>query len=274
MRSALVLGLIACLAFVGYGIHRNPLATQRLGMDLWANLQAIYVTAPASDSKDASSAPDAASASAAPAAIAVQPLSPAPHPMAVVPVTPVVAAPAGVSPAGGTPSPTPAPAAATVQPQYSVGYVAALPVAPVPQPAPLPPQSAVPRAANYPTFTDYQSGLEAARKNHVPLLILFTGSDWCQYCQMLEREVLSTSSFTKFSSSHFVFVTIDDLRNSPVLDDDKRRISGLEQKFNISGFPTMVVVNENEKELDRLEGYDPGFGPEKVIRDLTPRADR
>lgn len=263
MRSALVLGLIACLAVIAYGIHRNPNAVQRLGLDLWSNALAIYVTPLQTDSKEAPASPvPSAPAPATPSPVAVQPVSPAASPGAPSPVATVTPAAAPV------PAPAPAPSAQPKS-QYSVGYVAALPAAPVPQPAPLAPPTAAPRPANYPTFTDYQSGLEAARKNHVPLLILFTGSDWCQYCQMLEREVLSTSAFTKFTSSHYVFVTIDDLRNSPVIDDDKRRIASLEQKFNITGFPSLVVVDENEKELNRVEGYNPGSGPETVIRDLA-----
>ena len=101
------------------------------------------------------------------------------------------------------------------------------------------------------------------------MLILFTGSDWCPYCQKLEQEVLSTGDFTRYTSSHFVFLTVDDLRNSPVSDEQKARVSQLEQKFSITAFPTLMVVGTDEKEKGRQEGYDPGSGPGAVIGQLN-----
>ncbi len=176
------------------------------------------------------------------------------------------------------PPPKPAVAAAPNGVEYPMGYVATHPAidpqspAPAPQalaaPAPAAAPLAAPAGTSLGSYTDYDQALAAARQAHAPMLVLFTGSDWCHYCQMLEQEVLSTKDFTNYVSSHYVFLTIDDLRNTPVPDNRAAEIKQLEQKFSITGFPTLMIVSDDEKEKGRSEGYDPGSGSKAVIGQL------
>jgi thioredoxin-related protein len=261
MRDFLVLMAIALILAGGYGYHHNPKECQKLGLDVVADTKAIFVP------PDSSKAPADASpvATVAPSVAAVSPNS--------TPSVPVVA-----------PSPAPAVAVVSLTPppqHYSVGFVAqadAPPRAAIssanPTPAATPSPAMSPQHSNLPTFTDYDDALTAARSNHVPLLILFTGSDWCQYCKMLEQEVLSDSGFQKYISNHYVFLTIDDLRNSPVSDDDKQKVQSLEQKFKVGGFPSLIMIDDDEHEKDRIEGYNPGSGPSAVMSELDQIAQK
>jgi len=43
-------------------------------------------------------------------------------------------------------------------------------------------------------ITDYSAGLASARQRNCAVFLFFTGSDWCGYCQALDREILSTPS--------------------------------------------------------------------------------
>ena len=58
------------------------------------------------------------------------------------------------------------------------------------------------RGAAAPPFdaalSNYADAVEEAKNNKKLLLLHFTGSDWCPYCQELDREVLTTSSFQNF----------------------------------------------------------------------------
>ena len=42
------------------------------------------------------------------------------------------------------------------------------------------------------------------KKNHV--LVLFTGSDWCPPCKMLERNILSTAEFEEYCKNNLILV--------------------------------------------------------------------
>jgi thioredoxin-related protein len=48
----------------------------------------------------------------------------------------------------------------------------------------------------------------------------------------------------------------------------KRQNQALAQKFGISGFPTLVVIDSSEKVLGSISGYNPGSGPDAVISQL------
>jgi protein disulfide-isomerase len=261
MRAFLLVVLLLVLGVAGFGYYKNPIGCEKLGLDVSTDILAIYLPADSTNAAPAASAssPPAPSPAAAPSVPVIAPSAPAQPPLPVV------------SPSSAPPTTTTAP----VQPQYPVGYVAT-PTAAVPTVAPV---AVTPAVVQQPIslphdLTDYDTALDDAKKYHVPLLILFTGSDWCPYCQKLEQEVLSTGDFSSFTSTHFVFLTIDDLRNSPVADDDKQRISQLERKFNISGFPTLVLIDTDEHEKGRMEGYDPGSGPSSVISQLQQIASR
>ncbi|HZZ58364.1 MAG TPA: thioredoxin family protein [Opitutaceae bacterium] len=99
---------------------------------------------------------------------------------------------------------------------------------------------------------------EAARL-HKPLLVDFTGSDWCGYCQKLEAEVMTTDAFRQFAG-RYVLVRIDFLRHHPQDDAVKKSHLALAERYKIRGFPTLIVADASGRELRRVEGYDPGSG--------------
>jgi thioredoxin-related protein len=234
MRSFLILLLLALIGAGVYGYFNNPAACRKLGTDVTADLTTIFT--PGSGT------------------------------------TP----PAALPTSDKTPSVT-GTADTTAQPKvWKQGFVTETD----PQPAAPDTQPATPAPAAQPIaldthqvyqdsdFSNFNDALDASRKRHRPVVILFTGSDWCPYCQSQESEVISTSQFEQYKDSHFVFVKVDDLRNSTMLDDEKERVKTLEAQYHIGLFPTLVVVDSNQKELGRVEGYNPGSGLAAVQSDL------
>jgi len=118
--------------------------------------------------------------------------------------------------------------------------------------------------------TDYVASLEQAKADKKLVLLDFTGSDWCGYCKLLDEQVFPTPAFRAFARSNFVCVTLDyphQIELSPAL---KKQNQELKQKFKIDGFPTLLIVDTEGKELGRATGYNPGSGPDHVISELTP----
>lgn len=116
--------------------------------------------------------------------------------------------------------------------------------------------------------TSYLSAVNEAKARGKLLLLDFTGSDWCGYCKALDGEVLSTSSFQRFSASNFVFVTVDFPHQTPLPPELKAQNDSLGRKYHVNGFPTLLVTDCDGKELGRTSGYDPGSGPKAVIAAL------
>ena len=50
--------------------------------------------------------------------------------------------------------------------------------------------------------TDYKAALTQAKAQNKLVLLDFTGSDWCGYCKLLDKEVFTTSSFKDFADKN------------------------------------------------------------------------
>jgi hypothetical protein len=141
--------------------------------------------------------------------------------------------------------------------------------APVPEPMPASATGGnTPQSYLNSDFTAYGPALEASRERHRPLVILFTGTDWSIPSQLLDREVISTGQFEQYKDTHFVLLTVNDLHDTTVLDDEKTTITELETKFHITEFPTLVVLGSDEQELGRIIDYTPGGGASNVEEHL------
>lgn len=106
--------------------------------------------------------------------------------------------------------------------------------------------------------------LKSAQASNKPVVLEFTGSDWCPPCKMMQKQVFSTPAFEKFAASDVVFVKLDFPRSREQAADVKARNRSLAEKFNVEGFPTIVILDPSGKELAREVGFQDG-GPESFI---------
>ena len=112
--------------------------------------------------------------------------------------------------------------------------------------------------------TDYKAALEQAAKTNKPVLLDFTGSDWCGWCIKLDKETFAQPEFKTFAEKNLVLVTVDFPNNKPQPADVKKQNGELQQQFGVNGYPTLVLVDSKGKELARNVGYLEG-GPKALI---------
>ncbi len=114
--------------------------------------------------------------------------------------------------------------------------------------------------------TDMNKAMELSKKEKKPLLLFFTGSDWCGWCMRLQKEVMKTPEFTKWATDNVILVELDFPRNTPQSPEIKKQNMELQQTFAIQGYPTVWFVNASKKDgkinLEKLgsTGYVAG-GP-------------
>ena len=60
--------------------------------------------------------------------------------------------------------------------------------------------------------TNIDKAMEVSSKTKKPMLLFFTGSDWCGWCIRLQNEVLKTPEFTKWANENVVLVELDLLK--------------------------------------------------------------
>ncbi|MBC7846649.1 MAG: thioredoxin family protein [Flavobacterium sp.] len=96
--------------------------------------------------------------------------------------------------------------------------------------------------------TDINKAIKVSNKTKKPMLLFFTGSDWCGWCIRLQKEVLKTPEFTKWATKNVVLVELDFPRGKQQSDVIKNQNNGLQQIFGIQGFPTVWFATAKEKD--------------------------
>ena len=106
-------------------------------------------------------------------------------------------------------------------------------------------------------FTNFNDAKAKAIKEQKPMLIDFTGSDWCGWCIKLDEEVFSQADFQEFASDSLVLVEIDFPKNKVQSEELKVQNKALAKKYSIRGYPTILLLTP-EAELIEKTGYQSG----------------
>ena len=115
-------------------------------------------------------------------------------------------------------------------------------------------------------LTSYDQAQKEAQSKRKLLLMDFTGSDWCGWCIMLDKEVFSKPEFKEYASKNLVLLELDFPRMKKMPPETVAQNEKLAMKYGIQGFPTVVVFDSDGKPLGAL-GYEQG-GPQVFIAHL------
>ena len=129
--------------------------------------------------------------------------------------------------------------------------------------------AALPALAAPKWYTDLDEAKAVAVKENKPLLVDFTGSDWCGYCIKLHAEVFDKPEFEAFAKN-YVLVELDFPSKKPQPAEEKAKNKATQTKFGVSGFPTVLLIDAKSGEAyGRQSGYGPGTGPKAYIEKLS-----
>lgn len=118
-----------------------------------------------------------------------------------------------------------------------------------------------------PWLINDREAFEAARVTHRPVLMFFTGSDWCVWSEKMEEEVFSTMEFAQFADRNLVLLKLEFPRSYDLPQAQIKQNRNLQRQYGISGYPTVVVTDDNGEVLGRLT-YRQG-GPQKFLGELS-----
>lgn len=104
---------------------------------------------------------------------------------------------------------------------------------------------------------DINLAKEIASKNKKPILLLFSGSDWCAPCMRLEKQIFATEEFKKYAAENYVLLKADfpQRKKNKLSKEQQIHNNKLAEKYNQNGnFPYIVVLNSSGKATGSL-GY-------------------
>lgn len=108
-------------------------------------------------------------------------------------------------------------------------------------------------------FTNYTDAVAQAQQNHQYILLFFTGSDWCGWCQKMQKEVFQDPQFASSVGNKFVFVDVDFPQKTTLPNNIVQQNNALKQKYGIQGYPTIIILDSNQNYVAQAQ-YRPGGG--------------
>jgi thioredoxin-related protein len=103
--------------------------------------------------------------------------------------------------------------------------------------------------------TNYKKAQEETKASNKLVLLNFTGSDWCGYCIQFDRLILSQPEFKDYAAKNLVLVEIDFPRQKPQSVETRKQNQELAERYQVEGFPTLIVLNGEGKTVWRFDGF-------------------
>lgn len=120
--------------------------------------------------------------------------------------------------------------------------------------------------ARYEWHEEFAKAQELAKASKKPMLLDFTGSDWCGWCIKLKEEVFDEKEFQHYAAENLVLVELDFPRSKSQKDSIKKQNEKLQQEYGVRGFPTIILLDPEGKKIGQT-GYQEG-GPKAYVEHL------
>ena len=115
-------------------------------------------------------------------------------------------------------------------------------------------------------LTDFEQAKQVAAEKKRPILVNFSGSDWCSWCIRLDKEVFSQAIFKQYAGEDLVLFVADFPRGKKLPDKVRLQNEALAEKHGVRGFPTVLLLDAAGKTV-ATTGYRPG-GAEAYVAHL------
>ncbi len=118
--------------------------------------------------------------------------------------------------------------------------------------------------------TDYESAKHLALENMRPILMVFSGSDWCKPCVKLREQILVSPEFSAWAKDEAVCLSVDfpSQKKNQLPPELKAHNDQLAEKFNKNGiFPLVILVTADGTVLGSI-GYE-NVSPAEYIESLN-----
>lgn len=116
-------------------------------------------------------------------------------------------------------------------------------------------------------LTDFEQAQKQAKETGRPILVNFSGSDWCGWCIQLDNEVFDKAEFKAYAKDNLVLFVADFPQKRKLPEKLTKQNESLVQRYSVQGFPTVLLLNEKGALIGRT-GYRPG-GPTGYVEHLS-----
>lgn len=97
--------------------------------------------------------------------------------------------------------------------------------------------------------TNYQKSYELSIKHNLPMIMVFSGSDWCKSCIKLREQILVSPEFSEWANENAVCLSVDfpSQKKNQLSLELRAQNDSLAKQFNKNGvFPLVLIFSEGE----------------------------
>ncbi|PCJ51606.1 MAG: hypothetical protein COA79_25765 [Planctomycetota bacterium] len=117
---------------------------------------------------------------------------------------------------------------------------------------------------------DLDAAKKIAKEKKLPIILNFTGSDWCRWCKLMDKNIFSKVKWKKYSKENILMVYID-------FPSDKKRVpskyvernDSLKDKYSITDFPTFIILDIDGETILGRTGAGEEDSPSTFIGELS-----
>jgi thioredoxin-related protein len=107
-------------------------------------------------------------------------------------------------------------------------------------------------------LTDIDQAKSLSKEKHELILLNFSGSDWCNPCIRMHKDIFESAVFQQFAEDHLVLVNADfpRLKKNSLPADLQKKNDALAEKYDPEGFfPYTVLLDSNGAIIKKWNGY-------------------
>jgi len=121
-------------------------------------------------------------------------------------------------------------------------------------------------------YADPDQSFTLSKQTNKPVLLVFSGTDWCVPCMQFERHILSDTVFLNYAKGHLVILKADFPQKAKVAPNLKRQYELLADQYDPNGdFPLIVLLDTDKKNIGNVLFIDQGvFEFIKQVQRLIP----
>jgi thioredoxin-related protein len=95
---------------------------------------------------------------------------------------------------------------------------------------------------------DLEAAKTLAAEKKLPILMNFTGSDWCYWCKLMDENVFEKEAWVTYAKANVVMVALDFPKDKTRTTSElSERNDKLQKDFGVQGYPTFVLVDSAAK---------------------------
>lgn len=118
---------------------------------------------------------------------------------------------------------------------------------------------------------NFDDALTKASSENKPIVLVFSGSDWCAPCIRLKRHIFDSDEFKAYASDHYVMYDADFPRKkkNQLPEEKLNQNKSLAEKYNPKGYFPLVVVMDKDQNVLGTTGFVARTSPKKYIKTLN-----